>query len=356
VCVNGTAQWGSAAPAWAEAVEVKRAPDPTEIGDEGCQYEGATRIIFNGDGTMTVWSKNTTTKPNDGCGSLDELSSATGAVVDVPDGSIIYVKSIDVDANPALNKEIPSKGIGGPSGKELPLGTYETKYEGLPMGSGDTYTHEVSMKYSDKFIGIGNAWIEGEAAGTVTVYADRSIVLTGDLLTEDDDNDLLGLMAGGSIEIYNPVMETLKAVVNPSASGSYLWSQPGDDQRVRATGTNVWPTDYQGDTDVLRIEAGIIAGNGSFRLQNWKIGSTTGGPAPLGEVQLFGSLAQNFRGVLGWDSGESAAPSLLSGYKKSFTYNGNLTKKRPLLFSPIGNGEWSIWWQEKVDPPKVVKT
>lgn len=69
----------------------------------GCHYTGSTRIIFNADGTMTVWSKtlnNGGVEPDEiapaggsepDCGTATALNSAAGATVAVPDNMVVYV-------------------------------------------------------------------------------------------------------------------------------------------------------------------------------------------------------------------------------------------------------------------------
>ncbi|MDR1441782.1 MAG: hypothetical protein LBJ02_05245 [Bifidobacteriaceae bacterium] len=344
-CVNGSALWPTQAPRYQSPLRVVRTPDRQAIGTMGCQYQGPTRILLDG-GEMTVWSKMTTDQPKPECGSPAALASSSGATVPVPPDGLVYVKDIDVSAantgltdqeKKNLNRPIPAGQIDG----VLPLGSYQAEDQDGPVAPGQTYQAEIAMEQVSKYWPHGNLWLEGQVSGVLTVYSDSSIVITGDLLTEDDSNDLLGLMAAGSIEIYNPILRTYRAVVNPGEG--YLWSTPSAPERAAG-----WPKDYETGPEVLRIEAALLAGNGSFRLQNWK----TGGD--LGTVQVYGSITQNFRGVLAWET-DGAQPELISGYRKNYTYNESLTQRQPLLFSPLSNGTWFIPWMEKSDPAEELK-
>ena len=347
-CVEGSADFGDTPPAYHGYQEIPQVPGKenlnvkNELESSGCEYFGATRIVFEGD-NMRVWSKDTVNpaKP-DRCGTAARLGSVDGALVKIPPGSLIYVRDLDPSSPGYADraKPVPSGYAGG-----LPLGTYNDAYASAPTGLGDRYEIEVAMDRDRplKFAQKGNLWLEGETDQSVTVYSDSSIIVTGDLLTAEDTEDLLGLMAGDSVEIYNPILRTYEAYAYPG--GGFGWTVPQSTRRESG-----WPHEYQepADTGVLRIEAAMIAGKGSFLLQNWKSGG------PLGDLQVFGSIAQNFRGVVAQET-DATAPALVNGYRKYYQYNTALIEEQPLLFSPIGNGDWHILWQEKVNPSDAVK-
>ncbi|MDR1188354.1 MAG: hypothetical protein LBK95_13020 [Bifidobacteriaceae bacterium] len=357
-CVNGGAIF-SKAPSHSGLKAIPKVPDSMPV--EGCRYQGPTRIIFDGD-KMRVWSKDSVFEPANGCGTLADLASSAGAEATVPDGSVIYVENSqtkealdnDKDADPRtadralpsdwnghLTRAIPARGIGGTTNRELPLGTYSVTDMGNPTTATQSYRIEINMEQEKKRAAYGNLWLEGEVDASVTVYSEASIVITGDLLVQDYADDLLGLMAKNSVEIYNPVLRTYRATSD--FYGGYMWQNPTDASKP-VTG---WPTNHASSAvSELTIEAAMIADNGSFRLQNWKIGGD------LGTLEVKGSIAQNFRGVLAW---QDSSGSIISGYRKSFIYNENLSKKEPVKFPPLSNGVWSIWYQEKVDPAPEVK-
>ncbi|MDR1441359.1 MAG: hypothetical protein LBJ02_03065 [Bifidobacteriaceae bacterium] len=338
---QGFATFGAQAPSYREALALPTVQDPkykaTE-GGVGCLYEGPTRIIFNGK-QMRVWSKESTTERTN-CGSVSELASEDGALVDIPLGSMIYVNS----ATGVEPKEIAAGAIGGPAGRKLPLGSFNGN---PPTSAGQTHQGEYVMSAEKgKRDGLGNLWIEGHmTGGNITVAADRSIIITGDLLADDDNKDLIGLMSGESIEIYNPVAGTTRAV----SAGT--WADAPEmlpDPYVPMS--SAWPTDYDGNSGVLRVEAAMHASGASFRVQN------SGVKGQLGKLQVFGAIAQNFRGVVGtFHFTEHNETIPFGGYEKDYKYNPRLTSGPPLLFEPISNGAWLTVWQEKFDTPEHSK-
>lgn len=343
-CVNGSADF-HVPPSIAEREFLPELPpksDPAvldEIANRGCAYDGPTRIIFKNDGTMTVWSRytdNPDAATTGRCGTAAELDA--GVTLPIPDGSLIYVRDLDAAAHPDLSKKIEHGAIGGPSGQELPLGSYVEAYDDLwAPAANSTYEIELAMKMEDMYANQGNLWVEGEVKGTITMWADSSVVITGDLTTVNDAEDLIGVMASESVQIYNPVLEKYAASPYPGDPNKFIWQVPSAPERASG-----WPT---GD---LRIEAAIIAGTGSFRLQNWKYGGY------LGTLTVVGSIAQNFRGVMAEETaGASTTP--LNGYAKQYKYNEKLNEKRPLLFEPLQSGTWVIAYQEKAIPSAFVE-
>jgi Tfp pilus assembly protein PilX len=326
-CIDGNATWQNGGPKYHEKMDMPTtASAATAAADgAGCTYEGNTRIVLEGS-SMTVWApetKNTKT----GCGSLAALKSAAGAVVNIPaeaDGPLVYIAPSD--ATPA---ELKAGSIGG-----LPLGTYT----GAAISSSTNYTEEIAVTRQEKFAGRGNVYIQGYLSGHLTVAADESVIVTGDLTTVNDETDLLGLI-GTSIEIYNPVLQRVK-----SAESGNHWIPTVPEKLDVVSG---WPQNLDGEANILTIEAAIHATTGSFRLQNWRDGGDKG------TLRVFGSIAQNFRGVVAWASVDGS--SLISGYRKNYVYNSALTKGRPLLFSPLSGGSWAVLWGQKAQPHEALQ-
>lgn len=349
-CVNGSATWLATHP-----ISVAKKPfggtgsaeAATADGTLGCRYAGPTRIILEGD-EMVVWSKGTTTSP-DRCGTPTDLKSADGARVTLPDDAseaLVYVS-----ASAANHRLLQAGEIGGPDGRELPLGNYTTD---LVATQGATFKTERAMVESDKYAEVGNVWVEGSASRTLTIAAEGSIIITGDLLTTKDDTTLLGLLAGGAVELYNPVVDlygtTARDVECDDLDNCHATNWEWDTETPVSKGTAPeagWPTDYNGDTTVFEIEAAIHASSWSFRLQNWRTGGA------LGLLKVHGSIAQKFRGVVAM---EDEIGALVSGYKKDWSYNETLTRARPLLFPALGSGDWLVPWVEKAEPNEAVKS
>ncbi len=118
----------------------------------GCQYTGDTRIKFNSNGTMTVWStKSAGTVVGTGCGNP---SAAWPQTVAVPNEGVVYVK----------NASTTSKCTTGQIG------------DGLPMAG------DVANDLTTFYCGNGNLYVEGTVKGRVTLAAQNNIIVTDDLL------------------------------------------------------------------------------------------------------------------------------------------------------------------------------
>ena len=203
----------------------------------GCQYTGDTRLKFNSDGTMTVWSyKSAGTTLGTGCGNP---AGPWPQTVNVPTDQVIYIKNASTQAKCTTGQ------IG----------------DGLPIANDD------NMNTPTFYCGNGNAYIEGTVKGRVTIAAQNNIVVTDDLLVAStpitqapSGPDIIGLVAGNSAVAYHPV----------DASGNNL-KAPEDR----------W------------IYASIQALQHSFWVQSYDNG------AKMGTLHVRGSIAQKWRGIVG---------------------------------------------------------
>jgi hypothetical protein len=312
-----------------EFVEVLNLDARSSVEGVGCRYIGATRIVFEGD-TMRVWSKDTTS-PRTGCGEAAQLTSpnGNGAVVPIPEDGLIYVAN-----NPAAGEgsQISAGQIGGPASRKLPLGS---------TTSTDT-TQELAMTHPEKFSGRGNVYVEGTLSGRVTVAAETGIVITGDLLVGDAEADMIGLAAGTSVEVFNPLMLHTETVT----VDGYTMEVPKDSFLAEG-----WPTHYESEpgqfddrpTEGLTVAAAIFAARGSFRVQNWNA-------EPLGELFVYGSVAQRFRGVV---AEEDAEGDVTAGYAKRYVYDPRFRRERPPHTVFLGE-QWGIGWTEEGPVPAHV--
>ncbi|MCW2678957.1 MAG: hypothetical protein JWM62_358 [Frankiales bacterium] len=149
----------------------------------GCQYTGPTRVVLKSNGTMDVWSKWSTgaAAVAADCGGAAVTTAAGATNVPVPDGKVLYVR------NGGEARQCAAGEIG----------------DGLPL-TGDT-----TMRLADQFCNMGNLYIEGTLKGRMSVAANNSIVVTGDLLLASgiDGVDMLGLVAANSVQAFHPWIE-----------------------------------------------------------------------------------------------------------------------------------------------------
>ncbi|MDR1427289.1 MAG: hypothetical protein LBJ08_05970 [Bifidobacteriaceae bacterium] len=352
--MRGTLKWEGQAPAYRAPLVFPTTEEPKSMAADqgiGCMYQGPTRIVLDGD-HMRVWSKETV-DPKWGCGTEVDLQSDVGAYVEVPEDGLIYV-----DANPNVP---PNKIAAGAIGDGLPLGEYDGTEPPPPTAVGQIgQSYEwANGTHGSKLDGYGNLWIDGEfTGGNLTVVADRSIIITGDIGTLDDENDLLGLMGGENVEIFNPLMYRPKAYTN--SAGELYWQENALGLREQGRtleyvghAEGEWPRNHEGEYRELYIEAAIFAASGSFILQNYD------SQVNLGSLYLTGSVAQRFAGMVfsGFyytDVNLDRFPG--GGYGDShFEYNERLNQGVPLLFPALENGNWVVAWQGKTDPPDALK-
>ena len=219
----------------------------------GCQYTGDTRIKFNADGTMTVWSKKSAgTVTGTNCGDPTTLGTGASVTVPVPSDQVIYVKNASTQA----------KCTAGQIG------------DGLPVAN------DVNLNTSTFYCGNGNAWVEGTLKGRVTLATQNNVMVTGDLLlvntpagSAPTGPDMLGLVAANSVVIYHPV----------DSSGNGL-----------TTINDRW------------IYGSIQTLQHSFWVQSYNQDNK------LGTLHVRGSIAQRWRGIVG--TGGASGTGFLKDY------------------------------------------
>jgi Tfp pilus assembly protein PilX len=330
----------------------------------GCHYYGSTRVIFNGNGTMTVWNKTvnngglapvaiaapTRTAPS--CGTVTELNRTEGINLPVPDELVLYVGTAPTSV---VRRQCNSGEIGGATAKTLPLGTYDrTLLPGtLNSSTTYTYTYDTNMTESTKFCAEGNLYLEGTLNGRVTVAAAQSVIVTGDLVLAGTINgdDMLGLVATNSVEIYGPRLATY-SVLNrntacvDSGTRSYRFC-PGSTADVAG-----WPTRYPDPTysrnepaSGIQIAGSIQTLQHSFLVQKYAEGTARG------QLQVNGSIAQRWRGIVGRGSGGS-----MTGYTKLYQYDTRLIFAPPPYFPRWANSQWSLRYSGEVSTPVAVRS
>lgn len=278
----------------------------------GCQYRGATRIKFQADGTMRVWSAESTTTA--ACGG----TAPNGVTVDVPNDQVIYVAGGTSGTRLCRSGEI---------GDGLPLGTYTST---SPTAN---YTYDLRMADAAQYCGQGNVYVEGVLQGRVTVAAANNVVVTGDLVMARGlgGTDMLGLVASNSVEVFNPWIDTrvCSSWVGSGSSrrcnGTWSWANS-------PTQAPSWPKRYTDPdngsaypSNGIQITAAIQTLQHSFFVQNYWRGN--------GEGQLYvrGAIAQEWRGIVGRGS---------AGYLKDYRYDKRLKFSSPPYFPQWTNAVW----------------
>lgn len=315
------ANYGTSAPGYAAPLYL---PDNSAAfaNYPGCHYRGATRIIFNADGTMSVWSKHST-----GLSAACGGSSPMGTSVPVPTDQVIYVSADTTGTvHQCLSQEI--------DGTTLPLGTWANDT------TVNTYTYDQGMTLADQFCGQGNVYVQGTLQGRVTVAAENSIVATGDLRLQGGLNgpDILGLVAGNSVEVYHPILATwtCKGTANQWVNGKKQSYCTGYSQQNNPVEVSGWPA-HTGSPAGVEIQASIQTLQHSFFVQNYNVGSARG------TLTVWGSIAQKWRGIVGTGSGTT-------GYLKNYRYDKRLKYSSPPYFPQFLNASWQGKYTGEISP------
>jgi hypothetical protein len=269
---------------------IRKEVDPLYASPIGCLYVGPTSIVLNsaGSGSMTVTSPYTKNGGPAYCG--------VGANLALPANGVIYVESVPAVPD-AYTRSTPSPVC-------------------INAGAGNSLGYPQSTDMSSYGCKTGDVFLEGTLKGQLTIAAENNIVATWhiDYAGGASGTDLLGLVANNYIEVYHPVKCT-------SSSGGQCQA-----------GTNLTPTGKTGIFNNVRINAAILSVNHSFRVQNYRWGST------LGTLNVTGAIAQRYRGIVGSGS---------SGFAKNYVYDARLRYASPPKFlDPIQSAYQPSLWSE----------
>ncbi len=328
-----SADFASSWPHWAAQLDL---PDNSDQFKNfpGCQYSGATRIRFINDGTMKVWSKESTaTLTVAACGTPAALASTAGATVNVPTDQVIYVRGGTLGTHQCLPQEI---------GDGLPLGAAPS-----PLPAKTTYTEDINMLLKTQYCGQGNAYVEGTLKGRVTLATSNSITVTGDVVLANGlaGTDMLGLVAANSVEVFHPQMDTYACTSSCTIAANWTFGAGAAPTEVAG-----WPHRYA-DVDngnapypTLATEGIQIAGSiqtlqHSFFVQSYNKGSTQG------KLYVRGSIAQEWRGIVGT---QSCSP--MCGYTKDYRYDKRLRFASPPYFPQWAKAQWAGTYTGEVAP------
>ena len=248
-----------------------------EVGP-GCYYTGATRIVLQGT-TMKVLSPSTTS-PDTPARCYNVNTPNTEQTVTIP--PVVYVDSSTASCTLGA--------IGYPaSGESYTTGASTAISWGTVANPTTNYTCT-----------RGTAYVQGTAATPVTVAGSDDVVITGDLGPDSTTGvNVIGLIAGGFVWMYHP---------------------------VKSNSTNL------NSTSVNNIRAAVLALRHSFLVQNKNAG------APLGTLNVYGAIAQKYRGAVGSISGTS----VVNGYIKNYVYDTRLAYTQPPFFLKASNSPFSL--------------
>lgn len=289
----------------------------------GCLYTGPTQITYNSNGTMTVispWTKATEVNGTTGsspsmCGSLTALHSYLGATVNLLQNNLLFVQDVPIvttDPNYSSTSfsglpfgfscldssgSVMTSGSASSAGWKFGFTSYPMQSE-VPASGWQSTSNAAAWNTTSPAYGCrsGDLYVEGTVSGGATTAASSNYVyVTDDLTYRNTASDLLGLVGGNAVLVWNPM----------------------------SSGRNGYSS-LLGDTD-REIDAAILSVSHTFQVQNFDRG------ALRGTLTVRGSIAQKFRGPLG--SGPSSQQQT-TGYLKNYIYDSRLASVVPPDFLP----------------------
>ncbi len=273
----------------------------TEVPLPGCLYTGPTSIQLNSNGTITVrspWTRATRvagdpatsgSQPS-ACGSIGNLRSTSGATFTPPANNVIYVQNVptvSTDPNFTASGSMPFSGFAcnGLSGSTR---SGNSSTNGYGNGIGYPTTNERLTRNDAYECRNGDVFVQGTLDGQMTIAAENYTYVTGNIVYEDANEDMLGLIGTDAIWIWNPVNSSGNSVLG---------------------GSN------------RRVDAAMLSVAHTMQVQNYDVGGNRG------TLTVNGAIAQKFRGIV---------RSGTNGYAKNYLYDERLRYTAPPKFlSPV---------------------
>jgi hypothetical protein len=175
-------------------------------------------------------------------------------------------------------------------------------------------------------IGCGDAVVSGTYNKDLTIGAENDIVIDGDLRrpTTNPPDVTLGLIANSFVRVAHPT-------TTPNTNVNY----PPNSSYPSCSNSNA-------GSQTRTIEAAILALQHSFIVDNYYCG------APLGTLNVFGVIAQKYRGPVGTGSGGNVS----TGYLKNYSYDDRLSLRQPPYFLDPAESAWRLRRQSEQTPAR----
>jgi hypothetical protein len=177
--------------------------------------------------------------------------------------------------------------------------------------------------------GCGNATIgPSNYATSMTIDAANDVVIDGNI-----EPTSIGNITSGT-----PPTPTGTAVLGLIATDFVRIEHPLSGTRSSATsGTCPNPnTNGSGSNSNLYIYAAMLALTHSFIVDNYDCGASS---TSLGSLNVYGVIAQNFRGPVGTENGSGGATT---GYTKNYYYDWRFQALSPPYFLNPVNAGWEV--------------
>jgi hypothetical protein len=179
------------------------------------------------------------------------------------------------------------------------------------------YEEEESKPY------CGDVYVSGKYTESLTIASQHDVIVVGPIETTHESSGkptgaaTLGLIANDFVRVYNPVKST--------GAGKNEFSGCEGTNQSKSEDPRGW-----GSHENLVVDAAILSTKNSWIVDNFTCGNS------LGELIVWGAVAQNWRGPVGNSGG--------GGYHhKNYKYDERLrTNQPPSFLSPSTTGGWTI--------------
>jgi hypothetical protein len=188
---------------------------------------------------------------------------------------------------------------------------------------GNTYPSTTVSSYTAYYGCSGDVYVNGNYNSSLTIAAANNIIVNGSV----EANGSTGAPSGSAILglVANQFIRLMHGVTT-RASSSFA-------QCAASGGGNV--TDIASQTlHNPTIDAAILALQHSFIVDNFDCGS----PANTGNLNIYGALAQKFRGTVGTTGGGGVS----TGYLKQYNYDNRLAVLLPPYLFDISTSGWLL--------------
>jgi Tfp pilus assembly protein PilX len=240
-------------------------------------------------------------------------------LADIVSPSYSFTGVTSIVLNGASMNVTTNYGTASAATQTLPFPTNGVVYVSTNSSTGcpDAYS-PFDPNYSDASdSGCGDVYVSGNYTSSLTIASDDDIIINGNVTTPVDSNGnpttnaLLGLIADNYVRVYHPINGRTSSTAGSCGS-------PGSN----GTGTN----------STLTVYAAILAVNHDFIVDNFDCGTA------LANLNVYGAIAQIFRGPVGTGTGAQVS----TGYTKNYTYDNRLLAEEPPYFLNPVEAAWHV--------------
>jgi len=290
VCTGSSPTYNTATGTYTKGKELKAPESDTSLKlyvESANEFEGATHLVLNG-------ASNT----------IEVTNQGTTHTISWPANGLIYI------------------------GKKEKGGTCTYSYKQVAADLSNEVPEEE---------GCGTVYVNGSYSKSLTIAAERELIINGNIIPtgvtpgeEPAGTETLGLIASHFVRIYHPVEQTYKKKGSSCEPHDTEINSKTCERENNTGGCDA--ENVAGSLESPWIYAAILSTSHSFLVDN----PDCGNQKQLGKLNIYGAIAQKFRGIVG----TAGTPS--TGYLKNYVYDERLaTDEPPYFLAPLKAG-WKV--------------